>query len=42
LAVSGEPIRHVYFPGGVRSMVTVLKDGSMVEVATIGREGAIV
>ena len=38
----GEPIRAVYFPGGgFCSMVTVLNDGSMVEVATIGREGAI-
>ena len=42
LHASGERIRHVYFPGGgFCSMVTVLKDGSMVEVATIGREGAI-
>jgi CRP-like cAMP-binding protein len=38
----GERIRDVYFPGGgFCSMVTVLKDGSMVEVATIGREGAV-
>jgi CRP-like cAMP-binding protein len=38
----GEPIAHVYFPGGgFVSMVTVLKDGSMVEVATIGREGML-
>src|SRR4030095_15002233 len=36
------PIKHVYFPGGgFASMVTVLKDGSMVEVATIGREGML-
>src|SRR5688500_9529287 len=36
----GEPIDQVYFPGGgFVSVVTVLKDGSMVEVATIGREG---
>ena len=36
----GEPIEHVYFPGGgFCSMLTVLKDGGMVEVATIGREG---
>jgi CRP-like cAMP-binding protein len=38
----GEPIDRVYFPGGgFVSVVTVLKDGSMVEVATIGREGVI-
>src|SRR5688572_15527322 len=38
----GEPIDHVYFPGGgFVSVVTVLKDGSMVEVATIGREGML-
>jgi CRP-like cAMP-binding protein len=37
-----EPIRHVYFPGGgFISMVTILNDGSMVEVATIGREGML-
>ena len=39
---AGEPIEHVYFPGGgFFSMVTVLKDGRMVEVATIGREGMV-
>jgi CRP-like cAMP-binding protein len=38
----GEPIRHVYFPGGgFCSLVTVLEDGDMVEVATVGREGAV-
>lgn len=38
----GELIRHVYFPGGgFCSIVTVLKDGGMVEVATIGREGMV-
>ena len=38
----GEPIEHVYFPGGgFCSMLTVLKDGGMVEVATIGREGMV-
>jgi len=38
----GEPIDQVYFPGGgFVSVVTVLKDGSMVEVATIGREGML-
>jgi CRP-like cAMP-binding protein len=39
---SGEPVDRVYFPGGgFASVVTVLKDGSMVEVATIGREGML-
>jgi CRP-like cAMP-binding protein len=39
---AGEPIEHVYFPGsGFCSMLTVLKDGAMVEVATIGREGMV-
>jgi CRP-like cAMP-binding protein len=38
----GEALRHVYFPcGGFCSVVTVLQDGSMVEVATIGREGML-
>jgi CRP-like cAMP-binding protein len=38
----GEPIRHVYFPGGgFCSLVTVLEDGRMVEVATVGREGMV-
>jgi CRP-like cAMP-binding protein len=39
---AGDPVEHVYFPrGGFFSMVTVLKDGRMVEVATIGREGMV-
>jgi CRP-like cAMP-binding protein len=38
----GQPIDQVYFPGGgFASIVTVLKDGGMVEVATIGREGML-
>jgi len=38
----GEAIAYVYFPaGGFCSIVTVLEDGSMVEVATIGREGMV-
>jgi CRP-like cAMP-binding protein len=38
----GDLIRHVYFPGGgFCSIVTVLKDGSMIEVATVGREGMV-
>ena len=39
---AGEPIREVYFPGGgFISIVTLLDDGGMVEVATIGREGML-
>src|SRR5687768_7257204 len=38
----GEPIQDVYFPGGgFCSMLTVLEDGNMVEIATIGREGMV-
>jgi len=38
----GEHVDYVYFPGGgFLSIVTVLEDGSMVEVATIGREGVL-
>lgn len=38
----GAPASHVYFPAhGFCSLVSVLRDGRMVEVATIGREGAI-
>ncbi|MGH9140377.1 MAG: Crp/Fnr family transcriptional regulator [Vicinamibacterales bacterium] len=38
----GERIQHVYFPGGgFCSVLTALEDGTMVEVATIGREGVV-
>ena len=38
----GESLQHVYFPGGgFCSVLTVLQDGRMVEVATIGREGLV-
>ena len=38
----GETIDHVYFPGGgFCSEMTVLADGGMVEVVTIGREGMV-
>ena len=38
----GEVIQHVYFPGGgFCSILAALKDGRMVEVATIGREGMV-
>ena len=37
---AGDPVRDVYFPGGgFVSMLTVLEDGTMVEIATVGREG---
>jgi CRP-like cAMP-binding protein len=39
---AGEHIEYVYFPGeGFCSDLTVLEDGTMVEVATIGREGMV-
>ena len=39
---AGERLQHVYFPGGgFLSIVTVLQDGRMIEVATVGREGAV-
>jgi len=38
----GENIEHVYFPGGgFCSILTVLSDGRMIEVATIGSEGMV-
>lgn len=38
----GDPIHEVYFPNdGVCSMTTVMRDGRMVEVATIGNEGLV-
>ena len=38
----GGPIHEVYFPNdGVCSMTTVMSDGRMVEVATIGNEGMV-
>jgi CRP-like cAMP-binding protein len=37
-----EPVRHVVFPnGGVASVTTVMKNGAMVEIATVGDEGLI-
>jgi CRP-like cAMP-binding protein len=40
--VANEPIREVFFPnGGVASMTTVMQDGSMVEIATVGVEGFV-
>jgi CRP-like cAMP-binding protein len=38
----GERIQYVYFPGsGFCSIVTVLENGGLVEVAAVGREGMI-
>ena len=38
----GERLRYVYFPnGGVVSMASLLPDGSMVEVATVGDDGIV-
>jgi CRP-like cAMP-binding protein len=37
-----EAIREVFFPnGGVASVTTVMQDGAMVEIATIGDEGMV-
>src|SRR5437867_961022 len=43
LHTPGEPLQHVYCPGGggFCSLLTVLQDGGMIEVATIGREGMV-
>lgn len=39
---AGEPIQHVVFPnGGVCSITTLMPDGTMVEVATVGDEGML-
>jgi hypothetical protein len=36
------PIEHVYFPNrGMASAMTIMQDGSAIEVATIGNEGVI-
>jgi CRP-like cAMP-binding protein len=41
LNAPGERLKHVYFPtAGFLSVLNVMADGSMVEVATIGKEGA--
>jgi CRP-like cAMP-binding protein len=38
----GKPIESVFFPNGcVTSTTTLMEDGAMVEVATVGREGLV-
>jgi CRP-like cAMP-binding protein len=38
----GETIHYLYFPGnGFCSVLAVLEDGRMIEVATVGREGVV-
>ena len=42
LCESGEDIDDVYFPhDGMLSLLAVMKDGNVVEVATVGREGVV-
>src|SRR5947209_1557910 len=42
LQEAGDPIEQIYFPwSGMISMLTVMRDGSAIECATIGREGAV-
>jgi CRP-like cAMP-binding protein len=39
---ANEPVRDVFFPnGGVASLTAVMKNGAMVEIATVGDEGVI-
>src|SRR5688572_12489243 len=42
LQAHGTPVTEVYFPnGGVFSVTTEMRDGGLVEVATVGREGML-
>ncbi|MDB5575650.1 MAG: transcriptional regulator, Crp/Fnr family [Bradyrhizobium sp.] len=42
LLEAGEEFDHVYFPhSGMLSLLTVLRDGKSIEVATVGREGVV-
>ena len=42
LQAHGTPVTEVYFPnGGVFSVTTEMRDGALVEVATVGREGML-
>jgi CRP-like cAMP-binding protein len=39
---ANEPVREVFFPnGGVASLTAVMKNGAMVEIATVGDEGVV-
>ena len=42
LQAQGSPVTDVYFPnGGVFSVTNEMRDGALVEVATVGREGML-
>src|SRR5687768_9757647 len=42
LQESGTPVSDVFFPnGGVYSVMNEMRDGGLVEVATVGREGML-
>src|SRR5437762_3483484 len=42
LELPGKPPTHVYFPwSGVCSLTAAMKDGRIIEVATIGNEGVV-
>jgi CRP-like cAMP-binding protein len=42
LQEQGDPVEHVYFPsGGIVSLLAVMRQGEAIEIATIGREGAV-
>ena len=42
LQARSTPIEYIYFPnGGVASITTVMQNGEMVEVATVGHEGLV-
>jgi CRP-like cAMP-binding protein len=42
LQAHGTPVTDVYFPnGGVFSVINEMRDGTLVEVATVGREGML-
>jgi CRP-like cAMP-binding protein len=39
---AGEPIQHIYFPhSGMISIMAAMQEGTAVETATVGREGAV-
>jgi hypothetical protein len=39
---AGHRVEHVHFPnGGVFSVTTLMRDGSLVEIATVGRDGML-